>query len=186
MNMRTICLCLCALYACNQPSSNEPAPAAEPAAPQPAAQPAPQPPPPPPVAALPEVPPGAKVFFIEPKDGAKIEGPLADGKVQVAVKMGAEGIAIKPAGPVEAGSGHHHILVDSGPLASSDIVPKDEQHLHFGQGQTEATLNLTPGTHTLQLQLADGMHRSYGPQLSSSIKITVVAAGTVSAGAKTK
>jgi hypothetical protein len=130
------------------------------------------------------------VWFLEPTDGAKIEGPLENGKVRVAVKMGAEGIAIKPAGPVEAGSGHHHILVDSGALAAGGVVPKDEQHLHFGKGQTEATLELTPGAHTLELQLADGMHRSYGPQLSSSIKITVVAAGTVAAApappAKTK
>jgi hypothetical protein len=184
MNMNKIRFVLfaLALSACNEksepapePGSAAPAPAAAPAAP--AAAPAQ----PPPAAELPAVPAGAKVMFLEPVDGAKIEGPLENGKVAVHVKMGAEGIVIKPAGAVEAGSGHHHILVDAEPGASGSVVPKDEQHLHFGQGQTEATLALTPGEHTLRLQLADGIHRSYGPQLSTSIKITVAAAGSVGA-----
>ncbi len=64
-------------------------------------------------------------------------------------------------------------------MPAGAIVPKDEQHLHFGKGQSEAKLELTPGSHSLQLQLADGLHRSYGPQLATSMKIEVVAAGTV-------
>jgi hypothetical protein len=127
---------------------------------------------------LPAVPAGAKVAFIAPLDGAVIEGPLENGKIAVAVKMTAEGIATKPAGPVEAGSGHHHIVVDGDPAPAGMIVPKDETHLHFGKAETEATLALSPGPHTIGLQFADGIHRSYGPQLAATVKITTVPVGT--------
>jgi hypothetical protein len=171
-----------ALVACGQKPSEpvvaDPAPMAAPATPPPHEI---HPPPAADVAPLPAIPAGAKVFFVEPADGARVQGPLENGKVAVHVKMGAEGIVIKPAGAVEAGSGHHHILVDVDPIPGTSIVPKDERHLHFGQGQTEATLALAPGEHTLRLQLADGMHRSYGPDLAASIKITVAATGTVGA-----
>jgi hypothetical protein len=130
---------------------------------------------------LPAVPAGARVLFVAPKDGEKIVGPLENGKVTVALKMGAEGITVQPAGPVAAGSGHHHVLIDVEPVAKGTVVPKDEQHVHFGQGQTEATLALAPGPHTLQLQFADGIHRSYGPELSAKIAISVGAAGSVDA-----
>ncbi|HMI90198.1 MAG TPA: DUF4399 domain-containing protein [Polyangiales bacterium] len=131
--------------------------------------------------ALPAVPAGAKVSFVAPRDGEKITGPLENGKVSVKVQMGAEGIAIKPAGAVETGSGHHHILIDAEPIAPGTVVPKDDTHLHFGQGQTEANVALAIGEHTLTMQLADGIHRSYGPALSSTIKINVTGAGTVGA-----
>ena len=130
---------------------------------------------------LPAVPEGARVFFVAPKEGERVIGPLENGKVAVAVQMGAEGIAIKPAGAVEAGSGHHHIMIDTAAPDAGAVVPKDEQHLHFGKGQTDATLSLTPGEHTLVLQLADGVHRAYGPALSATLKVTVAAAGSVAA-----
>lgn len=179
-------LALCLLFvACNKPADapaaateNEPAApaAAAPAADHehPAAEPSAALP-------LPAVPAGAKVMFTSPHDGDKVEGPLENGKVAIKVQMGAEGIVIKPAGTVETGSGHHHILVDAAALPAGTLVPKDETHLHFGQGQTEASVPLAVGPHVLTLQLADGIHRSYGPQLSSTIKIEVVAAGSVGA-----
>jgi hypothetical protein len=178
--LATLVLCACG----SKPSETESAaPPAAPTAPPvaPAAQPTPPPTPPP--AALPDVPPGAKVAFIEPADGAKIEGPLENGKVSVQVKMSADSILVKPAGAVEAGSGHHHILIDAEPVAAGMPVPKDDQHLHFGKGQTEAIVPLTPGEHVLSLQFADGIHRSYGSALSASIKVTAVAAGTLPASA---
>jgi hypothetical protein len=173
-----IACALVALAACNQkPAEEAPAPSEPTPAPAPSAA-----PPPPPVVELPAVPAGAKVFFVAPADGAKIEGPLENGKISVHVQMGAENIAVKPAGAVEAGSGHHHILIDPAPsIPTGTPVPKDEQHLHFGQGQTEATLALEPGEHTLMLQFADGLHRSYGEALQSSIKVTTIAAGSVQA-----
>jgi len=192
------CCTLLLLLACNKPaepaatSESEPAPApAAPAAPAPVAPAAPA------AAAheghahptaeaaaafpLPPVPAGAKVSFLAPRDGEKVTGPLENGKVSVKVQMGAEGIAIKPAGPVEAGSGHHHILIGGEAMPAGVVVPKDDTHLHFGQGQTEANIALAPGEHTLTMQLADGIHRSYGPQLAASVKIKVAAAGSVGA-----
>lgn len=134
------------------------------------------------IPALPELAPNARVFFIEPLDGATLVGPLEGNAVGVTVKMGAENVAIKPAGPLEAGSGHHHVLVDT-TVADGAVIPKDDVHLHFGQGETEAKIFLRPGAHKLTLQLADGIHRSYGEALSSTIQVTVQAAGTVSATA---
>jgi hypothetical protein len=122
---------------------------------------------------IPPVPENAKVSFIEPADGAKIEGPLVDGKVKVTIKMGTENIAVKPAGVPEAGTGHHHLLVDTEPAPKGEVVGADEKHIHFGKGQTETELALTPGEHNLKLQFADGIHRSYGPQLGAQITITV-------------
>jgi len=132
--------------------------------------------------ALPTLAPNAKVFFTEPVEGATITGPLENGTVAVNVKMGAENVAIKPAGALEAGSGHHHVLIDT-TVASGEVVAKDETHFHFGQGQTEATIRVQPGAHKLTLQLADGIHRSYGEALSSTINVTVAAAGSVAAPA---
>jgi len=165
---------LLSLAACEDKAATPAAPAAEqPSAPAPVAPKAPEPSAAP---ELPAVPQGAKVFFIEPADGATVQGPAVDGKVEVAVKMGADSIEVKPAGAVEAGAGHHHIFVDADPAAAGSVVPADAQHLHFGKAQTEAKVALTPGEHTLRLQFADGLHRSYGPQLASQIKITVAVA----------
>lgn len=121
----------------------------------------------------PKVPPAAKVWFESPKDGANVQGPLEDGKVTVPVKMGVGGIAIKPAGEAEEGSGHHHIVIDGGPVAGGVVVPADDTHLHYGKGQTQAELKLAPGEHTLTMQFANGLHVSYGDALSATVKITV-------------
>lgn len=133
--------------------------------------------------ALPALAPNARVMFIEPVEGATITGPLENGTIAVNVKMGAENVVIKPAGALEAGSGHHHVLIDA-TVPSGEVVPKDDTHLHFGQGQTEATIRVAPGAHKLTMQLADGIHRSYGEALSATVNVTVAAAGSVEATAK--
>jgi len=158
--------------------SPAPAPAPDPHAAHDHAAPAAAEPP-----ALPALAPNARVFFVEPAQGATLTGPLENGAVSVQVKMGAENVAIKPAGPLEAGSGHHHVLIDV-TVPEGAVVPKDESHLHFGKGETEATIRVRPGTHKLTLQLADGIHRSYGEALSATIDVTVQAAGTAPAPAK--
>lgn len=167
----------------------EPAPAAQPAEPaQPAAEPAAKDEHAAHAAAAADAsfvpaPEGARAFFVAPKDGEKVVGPLEAGVVSVKVQMGAEGIAIKEAGALEAGTGHHHILIDAEPMTAGLVVPKDDTHLHFGKGQTEAQLQLKPGTHKLTLQVADGLHRSYGPALAQTITIDVQPAGSVGATA---
>ena len=110
----------------------------------------------------------AKVFFIEPKDGATVA-------TKFKVKMGVEGMTIKKAGESvdDVTSGHHHIVIDGTAIPAGQPVMANETHIHFGAGQTETELTLKPGNHTLILQFADGAHRSFGPALSQTIKIKV-------------
>jgi hypothetical protein len=116
---------------------------------------------------LPAVPAGAKVYFKNLKDGASVKSPLK-------VQFGVDGIKLDTAGPIVAGSGHHHLLIDAeDSLAAGTVVKKDSTHLHFGKAQTETTVTLAPGKHKLTLQYADGIHRSYGGQLAKSINVTV-------------
>jgi hypothetical protein len=112
---------------------------------------------------------------MEPSDGAEVKGPAVQGKVAVTVKMGAENVRVEAAGTQVQGAGHHHLIVDGTFVALGAVVPKDDTHVHYGQGQTEATVMLAPGPHKLTLQLADGAHVSYGPQLSADIQIKVAA-----------
>lgn len=118
-------------------------------------------------ATLPEIPAGAHVYFKNLKDGQTVTSPFK-------VEMGVDGMSVDTAGVVRAGSGHHHLLIDAGDsLAAGTVVPKDSQHLHFGNAQTETELSLAPGTHRLTLQFADGLHRSYGGGLANSITVKV-------------
>lgn len=112
---------------------------------------------------------GAKVYIAEPKDGAQVKGP-------VRVVMGLTGMGVAPAGIDVAETGHHHILVNVDALPALDMpIPADDRHRHFGKGQTETTLTLPPGKHTLQLLLGDKNHVPHNPPLvSEKITITVL------------
>jgi hypothetical protein len=117
--------------------------------------------------ALPDVPAGAKVYFKNLKDGETVKSPFK-------VEMGIDGLKIDTAGAIVAGSGHHHLLIDAGDsIPSGIVVPKDEHHLHFGKGQTSTDVTLPPGKYVLTLQFADGIHRSYGSKLATTINVTV-------------
>jgi hypothetical protein len=105
-------------------------------------------------------------MFVSPKDGEKVKSP-------VHIVMGVDGMEVKPAGDATPNSGHHHLIVDGAAIPAGTAVAKDEQHIHFGKGQTEADVELKPGPHTLTLQFADGSHISYGDALSTTIHITV-------------
>ena len=110
---------------------------------------------------------GGRVRFIDLKDGAAVSSPLV-------VKMAADNFTVEPAGEVKAGHGHLHIVVDADCIPAGQVVPKDDQHLHYGQGQVEATLELSPGQHTLCLQAADGAHVALsGAGLAQKISISV-------------
>lgn len=108
-----------------------------------------------------------RAFFIEPKDGAEVTSPFK-------VVMGVEGMTIKPSGGVVAGTGHHHILINQGAMRGGKVIPTDKTHLHYGKGQTEATIKLPPGDYTLTMQFADGLHRSFGKKMAHTIKIKVL------------
>jgi len=109
---------------------------------------------------------GAKVFFKNLKDGDTITSP-------VLIQFGAEGMAVVPAGQIVRGTGHHHIIIDAGVVKPGEVVPADENNIHYGGGQTEAEINLSPGAHTLTLQFANGIHQSYGEQMSATINVFV-------------
>lgn len=107
------------------------------------------------------------VYFKGIDDGDTVSSPLT-------VKMGVCGMNVQAAGEEVEGAGHHHLIVDSGGcIPKGETVPKDANHKHFGKGQTETVLNLTPGEHTLVLQFADGLHSSYGQPMCKLIHVHV-------------
>lgn len=109
---------------------------------------------------------GAKVYFISPAAGEAVSNP-------VTVRFGLSGMGIAPAGIVKENTGHHHLLIDVAELPATDMpLPNDDKHRHFGGGQTEITLELTPGKHTLQLMLGDANHIPHDPPIVSD-KITI-------------
>jgi hypothetical protein len=117
--------------------------------------------------ALPDVPAGAKVYFKNLKNGQTVSSP-------VKIEMGIEGLKLDTAGAIVAGSGHHHLLIDAGDSIPAGLaVPKDATHIHFGKAQSSTEVKLTPGKHVLTLQFADGIHRSYGSKLATTITVTV-------------
>jgi hypothetical protein len=110
---------------------------------------------------------GAKVTVLVPANGATVSNP-------VAVKFGLAGMDVLPAGTAKENSGHHHLLIDKALANSKAAIPVDDNHKHFGKGQTETVVELTPGEHTLQLILADHNHIPHDPVVQSEvIKITV-------------
>ncbi|ACK51062.1 hypothetical protein Msil_2123 [Methylocella silvestris BL2] len=112
---------------------------------------------------------GAKLYIISPANKARVRSPFT-------VQFGLKGMGVTQAGNTSANAGHHHLLVDvKEPISETEIIPSDKNHLHFGGGQTETTLDLPPGRHTLQLVLGDAKHRPLSPLLASQkIEVTVV------------
>jgi hypothetical protein len=150
-----VLLLLGLLAACGQPEA--PAPAAAPVTPPAAAA--------PPAASLPRTPApaGAAAYIIEPAEGAQVTNP-------VRVVFGLKGFGVAPAGVERPDAGHHHLLVDAGLPANLGMpLPNDEQHRHFGGGQTEVELTLAPGRHTLQLVLGDHLHVPHDPPITSAV-----------------
>jgi len=110
---------------------------------------------------------GAKVYFISPQDGARVRSPLV-------VRFGLNGMGVAPAGIEMVNTGHHHLIIDAPLPDLTATIPTDEQHRHFGGGQTETEITLAPGVHTLQLVLGDHLHVPHHPPLvSDKITITV-------------
>ncbi len=109
----------------------------------------------------------AGVYFVSPKDNAVIE------KQPFMLRMGVRGMKVRPAGDIEQGSGHHHLIINLPFIPKGEVIVSDDQHLHYGNGQTEAEITLPSGKHTLTLQFANGIHQSYGKELSASIRLEV-------------
>ncbi|WP_372995975.1 DUF4399 domain-containing protein [Marinobacter sp.] len=125
-----------------------------------------------PVAALAEIrkseaPANAGVYFVQPTDGATVEQTFK-------VIFGLRNMGVAPAGVEKSGTGHHHLLIDTGvPSDLSQPLPATDQVKHFGGGQTETEITLSPGKHTLQLLVGDHMHVPHNPPVVSE-KITVM------------
>jgi hypothetical protein len=118
---------------------------------------------------------GAYVYFANLEDGAKVASP-------VKVIFALSGMGVAPAGTEKVNTGHHHLLIDRAPFGEGEDgadeliygIPSDDNHRHFGGGQTEVVLDLTPGTHSLQMVLGDMGHVPHNkPVMSEVITITV-------------
>jgi hypothetical protein len=119
-------------------------------------------------AALPRTaaPAGAKVYIVSPANGATVKSP-------VLVVFGLSGMGIAPAGVKFDNTGHHHLLIDTDiPKDTGVPLPANDSIRHFGKGQTEASIELKPGKHTLQLVLGDMNHIPFDPVIASQ-KITI-------------
>jgi hypothetical protein len=108
---------------------------------------------------------GAKVYIISPANDATVSSP-------VTVVFGLSGLGVAPAGTQIANTGHHHLLIDDPTVDFTVPLPTSEQVVHFGAGQTETTLKLKPGKHTLQLVFGDWKHQAFNPTLASD-KVTI-------------
>jgi hypothetical protein len=122
-----------------------------------------------------KAPPGARVYFVGLVDAATVRSP-------VTVVFGLAGMGVAPAGVEAPATGHHHLLVDraafgqgpEGAAEADQVIPEDASHRHFGKGQTQVTLELPPGRHTLQLLVGDHNHIPHDPPVvSERITITV-------------
>ena len=117
--------------------------------------------------------------FVEPHNGDIVTSPFN-------VEMAAQGLTVEPAGEIHAGAGHFHILIDTDFIAPGELLPFDESHLHFGKGQTTATLDLKPGVHVLRLQFANGAHIALaGDEYRATITVTVAATPTTAIASPT-
>ena len=112
----------------------------------------------------------ANLYIISPLDGETVSSP-------VKIVFGLEGMGVAPAGIKFNNTGHHHLLIDVAELPDvNSPIPSDDNHRHFGKGQTEAIIELESGEHNLQLILGDHMHIPHDPVVvSKKIKINVEA-----------
>lgn len=119
------------------------------------------------VAPTPPTPPTPEIYFRAPRDGAVV-GPTFD------LAFGLRNYGVAPAGVKMPSTGHFHVLIDIEADPPGTLIPGDSLHRHFGAGQIETTLTLSPGVHTLRLVLGDADHKVISPALvSAPIRITV-------------
>lgn len=109
---------------------------------------------------------GASVYIVSPQNGDTVGTTFT-------VVFGLSGMGVAPAGIQMPNTGHHHLLINKETLPDLG-QPLGADVMHFGLGQTETTVTLEPGQHTLQLVLGDHMHVPHNPPvMSEKITITV-------------
>lgn len=112
---------------------------------------------------------GAEVYFVNLSDGDTVSSP-------VRIQFGLVGMGVAPAGHDQEKTGHHHLIINEAIEGEelNEPIPADDNHMHFGGGQTEVTVDLPAGTHTLQLVLGDWSHIPHNPPvMSERITVTV-------------
>ena len=102
----------------------------------------------------------ARVYFVGLEDGSVIPP-------KATIHFGLVNMGVAPAGIDRPNTGHHHLLIDTKLPPLDEPIPNDFNHLHFGAGQTEAIVTLSPGRHTLQLLLGDENHVPHNPPIMS-------------------
>ena len=110
----------------------------------------------------------SRVYIVNPKNNDVVKNP-------VTVIFGLDNMEISPAGVKKKFAGHHHLLIDVKKLPDlAKPIPADENHMHFGKGQTSVVIELEKGTHTLQLLMGDYVHIPHNkPVYSEKITINV-------------
>ena len=109
-----------------------------------------------------------KVYFINLQNGDVLKSPFL-------IQFGLSGKGVAPAGTDITNTGHHHLLINIDELDFKMPIPSSKQHLHFGMGQTETTLDLPVGKYKLQLVLGDKYHIPHNPPLASEIiEVTII------------
>jgi hypothetical protein len=114
-------------------------------------------------------PPDAYLYIGWPNDGQVVPA-----NKPIRVWFGLRNMGVAPKGVAFPNTGHHHLLIDADPPPPGVAIPSDRNHLHFGSGETETTIELPPGKHTLQLVMGDANHMVQQPPVVSK-KITITA-----------
>lgn len=113
----------------------------------------------------------AYLYIGWPNDGEVIR---SGGGKPFRVWFGLRHMGVAPAGVDVPNTGHHHLLVDTPVPPLDEPIPADDNHIHFGRGQTQTVLTLLSGKHTLQLIMADQAHVPHNPPVvSRQITITI-------------
>lgn len=109
----------------------------------------------------------ATAYIIAPVNGAQVTKTFK-------VVFGLHKMGVAPAGTMKENTGHHHLLIDVVTLPDlTKPLPSNAHVRHFGGGQTEATITLPKGKHTLQLILGNHAHVPHDSPVVSE-KVTVI------------
>lgn len=104
----------------------------------------------------------AQAYIIYPAAGEVVKSP-------VTVRFGLSGMGVAPAGVEKAGTGHHHLLINTDLPPLDKPIPADDNHRHFGAGQTEVVLDLPPGEYRIQLLMGGAMHVPHSSPVTSEV-----------------
>lgn len=111
---------------------------------------------------------GAYAYIGWPNDGEVINS------CRFRMWVGLRHMGVAPAGVEKAGTGHHHLIVDADLPPLDEPIPNNPNYIHFGGGQTEFIVELSPGKHTLQLLMGDARHIPHDPPVMSRQRTVTV------------